>query len=675
MTLSETTQAQGQAAVPFPFDSAAVTSLKISGGIWHNVQGNSITLNGLQCVYEQGWSKCPSLTAFLNSTRLSHKAGLQNLTSAPTPDSVSSLPAQFLAATTTVRNIHGLIAPHTGAVGIFKRIEPHLRDMETLVGFASTAYAACGDATVLGSTIKAAIDTRMEQCNDTLSRLHFQIAWLPYRSFPRIGYAYCVVHEWWTGNELDEIRAIRLTILQEVTAIGQWLCCLHSFWWASSQLLLGNSAFTMAGLHAFLESGPIAMLRQVVVEEVIFLEPLRSQRRSIPIHFVSSFEDIHMAITMACHGTAASRFIETRQYQLDESSTDAPVDKRDILQRIKECKEFEITIVLSRLDVFSNVCPGCNRTQSDREQLTGWIECDAQLDCDTTLDYHYKDESRPGAEARQPIHEEVNMVEELASSDVVSENTNGLLTTDAHDAKLFRRIMFQARPSDIFNRTGLENEEVATENGNGVSKTGFSLLGVTGSGKSTFINEIIGCPKAKVSDALQPVGIPVTSFLASIPPESQCPQHENSHLILVDTPGLDANESHQDTDILVQIENWISLKYGKSKKFSGIVYLHDISEKRMRHSSVLNLNRLKDLCGGNQELKLVMATTHWDMVKTDDGAHREIEILERFWKILNGRNTKMMRLEPDTWRQDAYRAIDFILGITTPSMLLRLHKK
>ncbi|KAH6905899.1 P-loop containing nucleoside triphosphate hydrolase protein [Coprinopsis sp. MPI-PUGE-AT-0042] len=62
-----------------------------------------------------------------------------------------------------------------------------------------------------------------------------------------------------------------------------------------------------------------------------------------------------------------------------------------------------------------------------------------------------------------------------------------------------------------------------------------------------------------------------------------------------------------------------------------------------------------------------MATTHWDKVKTDDGAHREIELLEHFWKILNGRNTKMMRLEPDTWRQDAYRAIDFILGITAPS--------
>lgn len=78
---------------------------------------------------------------------------------------------------------------------------------------------------------------------------------------------------------------------------------------------------------------------------------------------------------MACHGTAASRFVENRQYRLDESSTDAPVDESNILVRLAECKEFEVTIILSRLDVLSNVCPGCQRTQDGGDSaMNGWIK-------------------------------------------------------------------------------------------------------------------------------------------------------------------------------------------------------------------------------------------------------------------------------------------------------------
>jgi hypothetical protein len=83
-------------------------------------------------------------------------------------------------------------------------------------------------------------------------------------------------------------------------------------------------------------------------------------------------KDVHLAIEMACHGTAASRFIETRQYELDESTTDATVDKGDILRRIEKCKMFEITITFSRLEVSANTCPRCGTSHSGVNQ-TGWI--------------------------------------------------------------------------------------------------------------------------------------------------------------------------------------------------------------------------------------------------------------------------------------------------------------
>ncbi|KAH6892827.1 hypothetical protein BKA70DRAFT_1536606 [Coprinopsis sp. MPI-PUGE-AT-0042] len=245
--------------------------------------------------------------------------------------------SHFLKATQILEDIKQLISPHTDAIGIFKRIEPHLRDLETLVGFASTAYTACRSGTVLGNIFRATIDTQMKRSSG------YHIGYFPAQDL------LIVVHEWWTGHEPEEIRAIRSGLSKEVTAIGERLRSLYSFWWASSQLLTTGSSFTMDSLHDFLEAGPIAMLRQILIKEIVVLEPLQGEPRSIPIRFVETFEDVHLAVTMACQGTAAIRFIVNRQYQLDEFKTDVTVSEGSIVQRIDQCRVFEITITFPKL--------------------------------------------------------------------------------------------------------------------------------------------------------------------------------------------------------------------------------------------------------------------------------------------------------------------------------------
>ncbi|KAH6880841.1 hypothetical protein BKA70DRAFT_186657 [Coprinopsis sp. MPI-PUGE-AT-0042] len=351
------------------------------------------------------------------SLRIANDSGVRTKSSqtrelrptASTPRSLPSAPspsADFLIAMSKLEDINQFIAPHTDAIGIFKRVGHLLRELETLVGFASMAYMACGSRTILGNTIRAAIDTRMKQCNRALSKLLIQIARLPHRSFPRARYAYSVVHEWWTHNEPEEIRKIRLSISEEVMAIGEWLRCLHSFWWASSQFLTRTSTFTKEGLHDFLELGPISMLREVVIEEIIVLEPLHGKPWSIPCRFVETFEDMHLAVGMACEGTAASRFIDNRQYQLDESTTDATVsEEEDILQRIDKCRVFEITITFSRLEVSVNVCPRCETSYDDGKQRNdnGWIKCHH---CGTKFN----------AYSSGPVEEKIGEVDEETSS-------------------------------------------------------------------------------------------------------------------------------------------------------------------------------------------------------------------------------------------------------------------
>jgi hypothetical protein len=51
-----------------------------------------------------------------------------------------------------------------------------------------------------------------------------------------------------------------------------------------------NSEFTREGLGTFIESGPIVMLRQVVIEEIVVLEPLHGKPWSIPRRFVETFQ-------------------------------------------------------------------------------------------------------------------------------------------------------------------------------------------------------------------------------------------------------------------------------------------------------------------------------------------------------------------------------------------------
>ncbi|KAH6893722.1 hypothetical protein BKA70DRAFT_835333 [Coprinopsis sp. MPI-PUGE-AT-0042] len=288
-----------------------------------------------------------------------------------------SLSAEFVIAQNNLRFINKLVIPHGDQDGILKRVAPLLVDLERMISFASTAYNACRGGTTIGRVIRTNIEARMALCNRALEELHGQIERLAYRSFPQVQYAYRVVYEWWTTTEPEEISDIRKSVSNEVTAIGEWLRCLHSFWWASSQLLKTDANFTMKNLSDFLTSGQVTMLRMVDVEEIVFLEPLQGERRSIPVRFVRTFEDVHMAVAMACHKTEASRFIASGSYELDDPTTDTTIDKGDFLNHIAKCKEYEVTIFLSNLEVPPNQCPRCGHLHidSNHPRPNGWQRC------------------------------------------------------------------------------------------------------------------------------------------------------------------------------------------------------------------------------------------------------------------------------------------------------------
>ena len=103
--------------------------------------------------------------------------------------------------------------------------------------------------------------------------------------------------------------------------------------------------------------------------------------------------------------------------------------------------------------------------------------------------------------------------------------------------------------------------------------------------------------------------------------------------MLIDTPGFsDTNLS--DTEILRMIAEWMKETYDEGFLLSGIIYLHKITDNRMKGPSLKNLRMMKGLCGADSLQNVVLATTMWENVTIEDGSRRETDLRQNFWNDL-----------------------------------------
>ena len=108
---------------------------------------------------------------------------------------------------------------------------------------------------------------------------------------------------------------------------------------------------------------------------------------------------------------------------------------------------------------------------------------------------------------------------------------------------------------------------------------------------------------------------------------------DKTKLFLVDTPGFD-DTYRSDTDILGELANWLNNSYAENIRLTGIIYLHRISDTRLRQTAMKNLKMFKALCGEDGLPSVVLATTLWTNVSPADGVMRETELRENpnMWK-------------------------------------------
>ncbi|KAK6542556.1 hypothetical protein TWF694_006504 [Orbilia ellipsospora] len=167
----------------------------------------------------------------------------------------------------------------------------------------------------------------------------------------------------------------------------------------------------------------------------------------------------------------------------------------------------------------------------------------------------------------------------------------------------------------------------------------IAVMGVTGAGKSTFINLLVE-ESLKIGHGLQSCTSEVGVYDFN---------YGGSRVFLVDTPGFD-DTNRSDSEILKDVAFWLAAAYSNKAKLAGIIYLHRISDVRMQGSALRNLRMFKQLCGQNNLDSVVLVTTHWTnaegaRIPEAVGSERIKELVQTdgFWGGMVERGSKVLR--------------------------------
>ncbi|KAI6024270.1 P-loop containing nucleoside triphosphate hydrolase protein [Pisolithus marmoratus] len=179
-------------------------------------------------------------------------------------------------------------------------------------------------------------------------------------------------------------------------------------------------------------------------------------------------------------------------------------------------------------------------------------------------------------------------------------------------------------------------------------------MGLTGSGKTTFVSRAVGRSDVSCGSTSSPKEVCPVRY----------PHPDGVHnIVLVDTPGFD-DTSVSDAQILEKIARWLNAIYIENIKLNGVLYFHPISYSRVRDASARTFNVLKELCGKDNLKNVFFVTTMWDEVSEEVGSAREQELQSSFWQAMMNLGSTTHRFEGTT--ESAWKIINS-LSISQPA--------
>jgi hypothetical protein len=181
----------------------------------------------------------------------------------------------------------------------------------------------------------------------------------------------------------------------------------------------------------------------------------------------------------------------------------------------------------------------------------------------------------------------------------------------------------------------------------------IALMGVTGAGKSSFI-DLCSREKVLVGHGLQAcMGHPIIKLIDYTYKPSgtkqvavyPCDLDSTRKLYLVDTPGFD--DTHRsDTEVLQEMAAWLTESYERNIKLRGIIYIHRITDTKMSGSALKNLYLFQKLCGDDALKNVLLVTSRWEelaSLQQGESRLRELEESPAFWKTMKAWGSRVCK--------------------------------
>lgn len=181
----------------------------------------------------------------------------------------------------------------------------------------------------------------------------------------------------------------------------------------------------------------------------------------------------------------------------------------------------------------------------------------------------------------------------------------------------------------------------------------IAVMGLTGSGKSTFVKLATGSDEVIVGTELTSCmicdfhcGFSLLNHQGTKKPTLHAFDLSGVKIVLIDTPGFD-DTYLSNGDVLQEIAECLKLTYECNMKLTGIIYLHRIMDPRMTQGGMRNLSMFRKLCGSDPMKNVILATTFWGKVTESEGLAREVELQTNpdFWAEMIEEGAQVARLD------------------------------
>jgi len=161
------------------------------------------------------------------------------------------------------------------------------------------------------------------------------------------------------------------------------------------------------------------------------------------------------------------------------------------------------------------------------------------------------------------------------------------------------------------------------------------VMGSSGAGKTTFINNVSGSRLAVSDDILN----------CTLEDQmSQSFQYQGRMIRMIDTVGFDDPDA-SDAELLMNMQMRLGKIAEVKQQLVGVIYLHDITLLRTGNSAIRMINQFEKVIGKTAAQNVVIVTTKWDIVDRKVGEARQKRLSEhpKVFGPLTRRGVPMMR--------------------------------